>query len=35
MEDVLLAKVVADIHADVVKEVERAARQEAARPDLA
>jgi NitT/TauT family transport system ATP-binding protein len=34
-EDVLLAKVVADIHEHLVKEVERAARQEAARPDLA
>jgi NitT/TauT family transport system ATP-binding protein len=35
MEDVLLGKVVADIHADLVKEVERAARQEARRSDLA
>ncbi|MGZ5291415.1 MAG: ABC transporter ATP-binding protein [Actinomycetota bacterium] len=34
-EDVLLSKVVADIHADLVKEVERAARQEAPRSDLA
>jgi ABC-type nitrate/sulfonate/bicarbonate transport system ATPase subunit len=34
-EDVLLAKVAIDIHANVVKEVERAAREEAARTGLA
>jgi NitT/TauT family transport system ATP-binding protein len=34
-EDVLLAKVAIDIHANLVKEVERAAREEAARTGLA
>jgi NitT/TauT family transport system ATP-binding protein len=35
LEDALLSRVVVDIHEDLVKEVERAARQEAARTDLA
>jgi NitT/TauT family transport system ATP-binding protein len=34
-EDALLGKVVVDIHAHLVKEVERASREEGRRPDLA
>jgi NitT/TauT family transport system ATP-binding protein len=35
LEDALLSRVVADIHEHLVKEVERAAREEAVRTDLA